>query len=671
MQAQASRVSLLKHMDIMAPPIQIRLAGFSGIKTFVGLLMTFVYTCGIISLGSFLVREFFDTSKPQVSVQETDTGAYPEFDLHAQKLLPVAYFFSQPTVRVPAQEVARYFTIKLVKKTRQNPADASQPLAEKVDLFDVVPCADSVSSAQDSSLYQHFDKTPYFKRFAQEFGMCVAVDPKNLKIYGGGADDEIVTLAYTLYPCSLATGCASEAEMKQVSFAFSVSGTSLNLSDFENPVSKYLNVDCFYHLMHGFKQFSRIELQSKDIIDDPGLYFNLKNKSRFSEVKKSTYRLLSRDATKLQCTLGEIEAAACSAFFEFEFASTGTNVKILRSYRGFVETLGDIGGVNEIVFILCWYTNWFYLLIAKQKVVVGKVFSFLTDPIFANFRTGNAQLSAREKLPLHRVQRVGPESERERAAEGPSLENQAYQLITGTLDVVTLVHEVNNIKLLTKILLHEYQESIAPLVILSLGRSKHKPRTRSLVEQTETSATATFRKMNTTPLSPHKKDLKQQKQPTCLSDSLKLAFEKYSENDGKMSFSDGSDLSRLITHKVDSFCCKSILESGVWSSQVVGSLKGQPAPQAPDLDTPGVFKLPAKLTTSQIEPLDLSEKIPFESFSKYPDAVELVVRKGRSGGLIPNALPSTTTKLPHSQISPPKMTKKKVTKKKSDFSALN
>ena len=440
MYAQPTRLSLLKHMDIMAPPIQIRLAGFSGIKTYVGLLMTFFYTCGIVSLGWFLVREFFDTSKPQVSVQETDTGSYPEYDLHSQKLLPVAYFFSQEAIRVPAKEVARYFTIKLVKKTKQSPADATQPLTEKLALFDVVPCAESISAAQGASLYQHFNKTPYFKRFAEEFGMCVAVDPQNLKIYGGGADDEIVTLAYTLYPCSLATGCASEAEMKQISFAFSVSGTSLNLSDFRNPVTKYLNVDSSFHLMHAFKQFTRIEIQSKDIIDDPGLYFNLQNRSRFSEVKQSSYSLVNRDATKHQCTLGEIEAAHCSPFFEFEFTSTGTNVKILRSYRGFVETLGDIGGVNEIVFILCWYTNWFYLILAKQKVVVGKVFKFLADPIFATFRQRTVQQQrAREKRSVRRVQGASSESELELKSEPDRIE-ELYKIQARRVEPVGLVY---------------------------------------------------------------------------------------------------------------------------------------------------------------------------------------------------------------------------------------
>ena len=52
-----------------------------------------------------------------------------------------------------------------------------------------------------------------------------------------------------------------------------------------------------------------------------------------------------------------------------------------------------------------------------------------------------------------------------------ALEEKAYKYIEENLDVISLLREINNLKILTHLFLNDYQRRLVPLVALSLPNS--------------------------------------------------------------------------------------------------------------------------------------------------------------------------------------------------------
>ena len=469
-------LSWIKQCDFMAPPISLTIGGSSGLKTYFGVLMAACYMVSIIGLGWFIVSRFFDLTSPDVSEEISNSDAFPPFDIVEQQLFPVSFFFLDQSDRIPSSEVSRYVTVKLniLKKISNRDSGRESRVISKE--FDVLPCEQVLPVESQRRRYSLYKESAYFSQFAHQYGMCILIDEENLKIYGGGADDEIVTLAYTLYPCSLSTGCADLQEIDRVSFKYSIPSTSINISNFETPISKIASFDRVGALIRDLTQIITFKLTAKQVIDDPGLYMKLKAREIIATPSPPSSVLKRRSTNLVSCSDEGITSQNCLPLFVIELESSGTNTRLFRKYRGAVETIGDVGGVNSLVFLICLYVNYAYLSIYEQQLVIRKVFSFFSHPLFTQkkqrsdskgFSINKSKVLDAKEDSNSKDEERARETERKQLKE---LEGSAFRLVLDSLDIVNLVNELNNLKLLSHLLLKEHHRTVLPLVCMRLGR---------------------------------------------------------------------------------------------------------------------------------------------------------------------------------------------------------
>ena len=623
----------LKHLDIMGPPIQIKMGGFSGLKSYFGLLMTAVYICSIFGLGWFIVGQFFDTSLPQVSREVKNTGLYPAFDMLKNETLPVAYFFKNGTERIPADQVRNYYSLKFVRKVKKYSKESTHLHTVSSIATDVVPCREAKKSALFSSYFRFVSGTDYFGVFGEEFGLCVGEGLDDLSVQGGGTDQEVTTLAFTIYPCSAGAACVTSAERETVTFSFSIPGVSVDISQQTSPTSKYMFIDQQFGILAQFSQHSLQRLTTTRIIDDPGLYLSLQNRAQFSSIIEPLYSLRTRNASQVECSEADIQNNYCSMFFEVEFISSGFQRTIFRSYKGFVEMLGDIGGVNEIVFILCLYANWFYLRSAGKRILVEKVFDFFGQPEFQSKRQLNLHAKPDEKinnkLSLQDQDWPVPPKPTLQEADRIDLQSNAFKMINETLDIVTIVHEINNIKLITKALLKDYQEAIAPLVILGMlsasKKTKKSPYHKDNPVVNESSWTPSMERVTSASAQLPRRRVGSSRpsiilEKTTITECIKKAYLNSAEPSTSLKLPDcrneADDWEESIGKKVDGICCKSLTNAGVLITEILKNVAPQPGVE--------MLNLKSRARNIEIERMresDSFRKVGDGEFEKVPDSV--------------------------------------------------
>ena len=481
----------IKKLDFMAPPVSLNVNGSNGIKTYFGLSMSIGYLASIIVLGGIIIQGYFDTKSPSVAQEFSESGTYPEISLLENGLFPVSYVYYQEVNPIPAVLMAKYFTIKLFKYSYTSYLDsAGSPQVDfKVDYMDVVPCSEIKQNETDYSYYKQYEETPYFKQYGMDLGMCIRVKPELMKVKGGGSDSSLEILAYIFYPCSLPSGCATKAEMDDIGVVYSFPSSSMNLSNYEQPVKSYLNADNFLFVNTAARQKFQGKLSVTEIYDDPGMYFPLSLRHNSSALDRIIPASRFRNDSQVQCTVQEMVSDACKSYLVFDYMSSGKKLKVVRQFKGIVQTISDIGGINSIIFLLFLWTNLVYVECIQEKVLVNKVFDFFSEKLFAAKKSASSekcslclckkkdkktQVQAKDSGSLRSMRSVV--SKDDPGALEPvvvaRLQTEAYKMIEKSLDVVTLVKEINSLKVLTHLLLKDYHLKLVPLISLSLQCSK-------------------------------------------------------------------------------------------------------------------------------------------------------------------------------------------------------
>ena len=512
----------IKKLDFMAPQVGLNVGGSDGIKTYFGLMMSIGYLVSISILGSVIVQSFFDTTEPRISQETSESGEYPVIDFMDNNLFPVSYVYYNDIFPIPAAMVPKYFTIKFVKYAFNSYFDQNgQPQVNgSVNFMDVIPCSEL---KQNQSLYKYYEiykETKFFKQNSDALGLCIKLDPELLKVGGGGADTSVELLTYAFYPCSLSSGCATKEEMNNVGIVYSFPSTSMNLSSKSDPVKSYLNADNFVYVNTAQRQKFQSKLSVTEIYDDPGTYFPVTLESNFSSVDRMLTTTRYRNDSNVQCTQLQLLSDQCSSYFLFDYMSSGKKIKLLRQYKGIVETISDIGGINSIVFLLFLWSNYLYISFIQKKLMVHRVFDFFNEKLFTTterrsclarmmdicrcrciFRKKkDSDVFAKDSPELRRKPSIV--SKHDPRALDPvvvsNLQDQAYNMIEKSLDVITLVKEINNLKLLTHFLLRDYHLKLAPLITLSLQCSKSDVKLMEQDSLTENGSPKRLKKSMTT-----------------------------------------------------------------------------------------------------------------------------------------------------------------------------
>ena len=106
------------------------------------------------------------------------------------------------------------------------------------------------------------------------------------------------------------------------------------------------------------------------------------------------------------------------------------------------------------MFLFATYLNMIWVYFAQKRILTHLVFRFLKPKNFNKF--------------LEELRAKGTRLDTKFSQNRAWLETEAYKIVENSLDVVTIVKELNNLNVLTNLLLQDYHRKLAPMAALSL-----------------------------------------------------------------------------------------------------------------------------------------------------------------------------------------------------------
>ena len=473
----------IKNLDILSPSVGLNVDGRSTMTTHVGSMLSIGYVAVIITLAVFQSLSNFDSTSPTIAREESETSEYPVFDLKDSKTFPVIYVFENSIQNLPVEKVPSLLTFIYTKVSYKyiDKGDGTYTVGmEPPVMMPVVPCRDIMNDPKYFAHYKMHENNTYFKRFGSKFGLCVKVDATQTTVQGGVGDPKLDFITLRVFPCIGIAGLNCEANaafLKQITYTVALPSTSMNLSNYENPISSFPSTDMLYYVNEGQRYQYTMKLSQTEIYDDPGMYYPLRRRIKYSQIDKVTVSSRTRDGS-LTCSPAAFSSGACIPFALFDFMSGSKKVKLTRYYKGIVETLGDVGGLNSMVLIIFIYLNLFYLQLIKKKMLTKMVFPFLGESIFDAPDSGSgtcgkicAKLKStcckKNKRTVTRA-KTGLATLHIDKKEVKKLQEEAYKVIDTNLDIVALIREISNLKVLTHMILKDYQQKLVPLISLGI-----------------------------------------------------------------------------------------------------------------------------------------------------------------------------------------------------------
>jgi len=434
----------------MAPPIQMNVNGARGIKTWFGFTMTILYFCNIFVAAYLTMMTYFDKQNPQVLRQTTESGTYPKVDLIKAGAIPVVFVTDQFMEPIKVTDISKYFTFRYYKRIRKMLGGAES------FYIDMIPCNDLLANSQTQNTYYstYFETNEFFRFYNQGYGVCATVDESLMTVEGGGMDIFQSEMVLEVLPCTLTSGCVAKTELQDVSLTIMNPVVSVNLSDHDTPLDLFQKHDSTYTVSSTVMQQFKNKFSLAKVIDEKVIMAGFEDKDQQSVLNSGRLNNAMRDDTQITCTDSMVSDLSCKPYLSFSLTTSGSSSLYYRTYKGLLKTLSEIGGIMSITYIFFYYLNLIYVRHAKRKILVGLVFDFIYSD---------------EQILKSTVSGSTPEDQRK------YLEKEAFDVIKSRLDTITIVREINNLKVLTHMFLKDYHRKMVPLVSLALHLQDKRP----------------------------------------------------------------------------------------------------------------------------------------------------------------------------------------------------
>ena len=468
----ATVIDKMRNFDLMTPPVTLNIGGKSGVKTFFGVFMTCCYLVAISVFTYVIVVSFFDTTSPQVAQVTSQSQVNPVVRMTDNHQFPVFYVLMNEIINIPPANVSQYFTILYTKIRLYQyvAANGSLALNYYTESMPVVPCSVAMQNSTIAAAYQQYYATStYFRKYGDSLGMCVMFNPDESYVAGSGSSTGGDALFLQFYPCTLATGCAPANLITSLGILLNMPTPSVDISNYEDPVSYALSANFIYHVDLSASQHYKHVMQVNEIWDQSQIFYSNSLRRNFTSAVAPVLNNYNRNNSQVNCTLADIKNRLCTSYLEFEWYSGPTVAKTYRSYKTFTQTISQIGGVNSGLLLVFLYINLIYNYYAKKHLLVDRVFKFFKSikPVESHTKDNQVQAVAPSKSggveailksPLEELDKKGLEEMKE----------EAYNVIVKNLDVITIVRELNNLKVLTHLLFKDYHQKLMPLISLNI-----------------------------------------------------------------------------------------------------------------------------------------------------------------------------------------------------------
>lgn len=455
-------VSGIQKVDLLAPSMSLNVQGKSGVKTVFGAFLSLVFLGSFTYMTTILFLDYLDTTQPFVSQQINIGGEYMPLDLVKTNQIPIVFLTFNGEKTIPLNEIDRWATIKFRIYnyiTDESTGDYNYTTVE----IPIVNC----QTLMDKQMFNEafFNGLGSYHNKVNSSGICFDTSGINTTIYGSYSDLISAYSTIEILPCSLSdqSQCEPAESVVKLWVQFFFLEPGIDLSNKKTPVNYAANSDFLFALNPSTINYLTRKLMRTEIEDINGFLFG----SSVSQVFSQEARLLPVSAFRvasITCTAESISTFDCEPYISLTTISSNTFGKISRSYVGLLETLGNIGGIKELLFLGCYALYVHYHDHYSKKWLVKAVYN-LESPRSCCSKKSKPQ----NKNEVQDINEFSLDPVFEVSSEAIG---KAYDRIESFLDVVKLSQDLESLKLLVQMTLKKHQIKIAPL--LSLKASQHE-----------------------------------------------------------------------------------------------------------------------------------------------------------------------------------------------------
>jgi hypothetical protein len=508
---------MFKYLDFFSEGVNLNVGGHAVFRTVYGSLFTVVYLGIMIFIVVMNAGKYLDKTNP-VAVGEVYTReAYPEINLRQNKLSPVLVAFSDETTWITADQLSKYFTVVTQKIIWDSVLDSNTNeviLEKKFETYPTLPCS-QIPEDERKKTFDYMGEDNYYYQTLSTYGLCSQI-PTSASIIGSSSDDHFSIFTFKVLPCSLSSGCADASQMSTVNFQLLLPYSNLKVNNEGDPHDFKVAGDEIYYVTPSLRQIYTAQMKELNVFDFEGFFPSWRQQDTVYDIHSKVLTMTSRTSVT-SCTSAQVaieDNQACLPYFEFNVQSSGVVVNSKRTYISLFDTLGAIGGTNGVIIVILlmlygpinekkrreYMTRKIYSLVGVKEEDLEKGMDFINRKKQARSGTGvQAEGVEGQSLPQTQTQ-IKIERDRRRwwtyiccccrkktatEIEWEKKVNRAHQKIVDSLDVLTIVRNFNELKVLTHFFFGERHFDMAQYVGFDLWQEeceKREKRKKELLE---------------------------------------------------------------------------------------------------------------------------------------------------------------------------------------------
>ena len=362
----------LKRLDFLAPDIGLNYRRASGVQTLFGVLLVFLASSVFVAGAVHIANRYFDTTQTNVLQEVSTSEVYPEMNLVKAKRFSSFMVFEGGRKPIPSKQVDRLFTFQSV--VRRQEVEPGDRFSFQIDTIrkPLIPCSELPAEMQERVIPK--DETA--KMYVLSFGLCPQYNEEEFIVRGKRSDKVFHEIDIEVLPCSLvpATKCAKAETLVKMTLVHAHVEPVYNMSNYHDPVDHVWNPDDLYFFNLGLQQIIKTQLMTTQIWNDGGLLSQARQATSQVTAEKTNLMTIARSADSITCTPESVGGHQCRVYMKFQTISGGKVQKFIRSYKGAIETIGEIGGIRDIVFTAALAIYWLFHSKLTKKFMVNTIY---------------------------------------------------------------------------------------------------------------------------------------------------------------------------------------------------------------------------------------------------------------------------------------------------------
>lgn len=454
-------VSYLKRIDVLGEPVSLTVDKKSTYQTYIGALFSVVFFCTFGWGVYFFFLDYIDTTSPSSLQIQSESRIYPKFNMYREQVIPPIFIADKNSKLALAGDIRKYGTFVAIRKTydvglNQNVVG----LQIKNEQIEIVKCSE-LPSELDDVLYGSWNEDSVLKTIKNENGLCLKPKTEeDFTIEGKPTDDKFSTIKIVFLPCLKSPDCIPITELVRSFVSIAQNAKSLNISNKYNPITIVPKVEDFLPLSPSWTSNFVRNIKTNRIQDSSGTFSKEVERAKYLDVGRQELAQSFRDITQFTCTALQYASSTCLPYITIEYFSSGTDQALFRTYTGILDTLGNIGGLKEVIMIVFAFIYSFYHDRSMKKYMINKIYDSKGIFEYAKLQKDKSP-AGRDKV-----------QEKETKEIISKMHDVAEGIIEENLDTITIVKEINRLKVLVDIFMKPFMRRMAPFVCLNEHRKK-------------------------------------------------------------------------------------------------------------------------------------------------------------------------------------------------------